>query len=137
MEKNMAEALDSPLLQDVEQIALTVQDLPRAKAFYRDALGMRFLFDAGSMAFFECGSVRLMIGQGEPSPGGTIIYFRVADINAAAQLLQSRGVEFVQQPHLVARMKTHDLWLAFVKDTSGNTLGLMCEMTRPNEKTED
>ena len=135
----MAEALEFPVLQDVTQIALTVHDLPRAKAFYRDTLGMRFLFDAGSMAFFECGSVRLMIGEGEQpaTSSGTIIYFRVADINAAAQLLESRGVEFVQQPHLVARMKTHDLWLAFVKDISGNTLGLMSEMSRANEKAED
>ena len=135
----MAEVMDSPLLQNVAQIALTVQDLPRAKAFYRDVLGLKFLFDAGSMAFFECGSVWLMIGQGEQqsSPGGTIIYFRVADINAAARLLESRGVDFVQQPHMVARMKAHDLWLAFVKDPSGNTLGLMCEMARANEKSEN
>lgn len=134
----MAEALDSPLLQDVMQIALTVRDLPQAKAFYRDVLGLKFLFDAGTMAFFKCGSVRLMIGLGEQpsSSGGTIIYFRVVDIKTATRLLDSRGVEFVQQPHLVARMKTHDLWLAFVRDSSGNTLGLMSEMPRANESLE-
>jgi len=128
----MALQTENSLLQDVSQIALTVEDLPRATAFYRDVLELKFLFDAGSMAFFQCGSVRLMIGTGEKTSGaqGTIVYFRVADIDAAARVLASRGVEFVQQPHLVARMKSHDLWLAFVKDTSGNTLGLMSEMAR-------
>ena len=129
---------DSPLLLDVAQIALTVQDLPKATAFYRDVLGMKFLFDAGTMAFFQCGSLRLMIGQGtQPSTSeGTIVYFRVSDIDAAARLLESRGVEFIQQPHLVARMKSHDLWLAFLKDTSGNTLGLMSENVRTNGKAQ-
>ena len=87
------------------------------------------------MAFFQCGSVRLMIGEGEkPSISeGTIVYFSVADLEATAQLLESRGTSFVQKPHLVARMKSHDLWMAFLKDPAGNTLGLMSEVARARE----
>jgi methylmalonyl-CoA/ethylmalonyl-CoA epimerase len=73
-----------------------------------------------------------MIGEAaKPSASeSTIVYFRVADLEATARLLESRGVSLVQQPHLVARMKSHDLWLAFLKDPAGNTLGLMSELAR-------
>jgi methylmalonyl-CoA/ethylmalonyl-CoA epimerase len=79
--------------------------------------------------------VRLMIGEAEkPSISeGTIVYFRVADLEDTAHLLESRGTSFVQQPHLVARMKSHDLWMAFLKDPAGNTLGLMSEIVRAND----
>ena len=122
----------SVILQDVAQIAFTVPDWGEAKAFYRDVLEFRFLFDAGTMSFFQCGSVRIMVGEGErpPGAGGAIVYFRVADLTNTAQMLVSRGVCFVQEPHLVARMKSHDLWMAFLKDPAGNTLGLMSEIAR-------
>jgi methylmalonyl-CoA/ethylmalonyl-CoA epimerase len=82
------------------------------------------------------GPVRLMIGEGErlSVSEGTIVYFRVANLESTARLLESRGVSLVQQPHLVARMKIHDLWLAFLKDPAGNTLGLMSEVIRTEEK---
>ena len=69
-------------LQDVAQIAFTVRNLAEAKSFYGDVLELKFLFEAGTMAFFQCGSVRLMIGEAErPSISeGTIVYFRVADL---------------------------------------------------------
>jgi methylmalonyl-CoA/ethylmalonyl-CoA epimerase len=131
-----AEPANECHLHDVAQIAFTVHNLAEAKIFYRDVLGLKFLFDAGNMAFFQCGPVRLMIGEGEkPSISqGTIVYFRVADLHAAAHLLESRGTSFVQQPHLVARMKSHDLWMAFLKDSAGNTLGLMSEIARTGDK---
>ena len=119
-------------LDDIAQIGLTVQDLDQAKLFYRDTLGMRFLFDAGAMAFFQCGSIRLMIGtSGKPSSTtGTIVYFRVPDLPLAFAELKSKAVAFTQDPHLVARMKSHDLWLAFLQDPSGNSIGLMSEVAR-------
>lgn len=122
-------------LNEIAQIAVTVGDLAEAKAFYQDVLGMRFLFDAGTMSFFQCGTVRLMIGTSDkkPEPGGTILYFRVPQIRVTHALLQAKGVAFVQQPHLVARMKSHDLWLAFFKDPAGNTLALMSEEARKEE----
>jgi len=128
-------------LGEIGQIAVTVTDLEAAKAFYRDVLGMRFLFDAGTMAFFQCGTVRLLIGAAEPGAGkqaagmhGTILYYRVADIEGVHAALKARGVEFVQEPHMVARMKSHDLWLAFLKDPAGNALALMEEKSRDTEK---
>jgi methylmalonyl-CoA/ethylmalonyl-CoA epimerase len=123
-------------LQDIAQIAFSVPNLAEAKLFYQDVLELKFLFEAGTMAFFQCGSVRLMIGEAEKPTlsEGTIVYFRVADLKTTAPLLESRGISFVQQPHLVARMKSHDLWMAFLKDPAGNTLGLMSEVARDKEK---
>jgi methylmalonyl-CoA/ethylmalonyl-CoA epimerase len=119
-------------LENIGQIALTVRDLARSKDFYQNTLGMKFLFDAGSMAFFQCGTVRLMIGTSpEPvSSAGTILYFTVPDIQATHTLLQDRGVMFLHEPHLVAKMPDHDLWMAFLKDPDDNTLGLMSEIPR-------
>jgi methylmalonyl-CoA/ethylmalonyl-CoA epimerase len=117
-------------LNDIGQIALTVRDLARAKDFYQNTLGMRFLFDAGTMAFFQCGSIRLMIGSSEEAVpvGGTILYFKVSDIQNVHGVLAGKGVDFIQPPHLVARMPDHELWMAFLKDSEGNTLGLMSEV---------
>jgi len=119
-------------LEQIGQIALTARDLSRVKHFYRDVLGMTFLFDAGTMAFFQCGPVRLMIGLAEKpiTPAGTILYFKIPDIRAAHNTLAQQGVTFLQPPHLVAKMPDHDLWMAFLEDTEGNTLGLMSEVPR-------
>jgi methylmalonyl-CoA/ethylmalonyl-CoA epimerase len=119
-------------LDDIGQIALTVSDLARSKDFYQNVLGMQFLFDAGPMSFFQCGRIRFAIGTAPnlPGPGGTILYFRVADIQQTHDLLAARGVEFMQKPHMVAQMADHDLWLAFFRDPDGQPIGLMCEMPR-------
>jgi methylmalonyl-CoA/ethylmalonyl-CoA epimerase len=117
-------------LKEIGQIALTVRDLAKAKDFYGRVLGLEFLFDAGNMIFFKCGNVRLLIGaaaNAEPSEG-TIIYFRTADIHATHGALKEQGVRILQAPHVVAKMKEHDLWLAFLKDPEGNTLALMSEV---------
>lgn len=117
-------------LNQLAQIALTVTDLPRAKDFYKNALGMTFLFDAGTMVFFQCGDIRFMIGTGDTPGGGTILYFKVADIQQTYAALQQHAVAFPQPPHLVARMANHDLWLAEFKDPDGNNLALMSEVPR-------
>ncbi|MGA7242697.1 MAG: VOC family protein [Terracidiphilus sp.] len=123
----------SPIISNFDkigQIAITVDDLPRAKAFYQDTLGMKFLFDAGQLAFFKCGDIRLMLSTPEKSEprGGTILYYKVGDIHATHATLKQRGVEFLQDPHLIAKMPDHDLWMAFLRDTEGNTIGIMCEV---------
>lgn len=117
-------------LREIGQVAITVEDLPRAMDFYRDVLGMPMLFAADAMAFFQCGSVRLILGLAEkPGPrGGTILYFRVGDLTQTHAALEAKGVVFVQLPHLVARMPDHELWMAFLKDPEGNVLGLMHEV---------
>lgn len=117
---------------EIGQIAVSVSDLERSKSFYRDLLGMQFLFDVGSMAFFQCGSIRFMIGVSDKplEPSGTILYFRVTDIQATYAALESRGVPFVAKPNLVAQLADHDLWMAFLKDPDGNIVGMMCEVAR-------
>jgi len=121
---------DGVHLNDIGQIALTVRDLARAKDFYQKTLGMKFLFDAGPMAFFQCGAVRLMIGSSEEAApiGGTILYFKVDDIQSTYAALKDKGVTFVDAPHLIAKMPDHELWMVFLKDPEGNTLGLMSEV---------
>src|SRR6476469_5091692 len=108
-------------LSEIGQIALTVRDLPRAVAFYQDALGLPLLFTAPpQLAFFDADAVRLMLSAPEGgetfSAGGTVLYFRVADLVAAHAELSGRGVAFVDEPHLIARMPDHDLWMAFFRD---------------------
>ena len=119
-------------LSTIGQIALTTRDLAPAVEFYRDKLGVRFLFQAPNMAFFDCGGVRLMLGppEGTKDSFNSILYFKVDDIQAAAETLKARGVVFEREPHLVAKMPDHDLWLAFFRDPEGNVLALMCEMKR-------
>jgi methylmalonyl-CoA/ethylmalonyl-CoA epimerase len=116
----------------IGQIAITVRDLARAKHFYQDTLGMTHLFDAGTMSFFQCGDVRLLVGASEEPAilGGTILYFKVADIHATCAKLMERGIVFHQAPHLVARMPDHELWIAFLKDPDENIIGVMSEIPR-------
>lgn len=121
-------------IEDIGQIAIRTHDLPVAVDFYRDKLGLKFLFDAGHMAFFQCGSVRLMLAVPEnvsvdhPS---SIVYFRVGEIDGSYRELSERGVPFDDEPHLIARMPDHDLWMAFFRDPDDNLLGLMAEVRPP------
>ena len=119
-------------LETIGQIAITVDDLARAKDFYENTLGMKFLFDAGHLAFFKCGNIRLMLTTPEkPEPrGGTILYFKVGDIHATYTEFKLRGVQFIDEPHLIAKMPDHDLWMVFLKDPDGNIIGLMSEVPR-------
>lgn len=117
-------------LTAIGQIAVTVRDLPRATTFYRDVLGLPLLFEVAGMAFFDAGGVRLMLAvPTDPryDHPASILYYRVADIHAAAARLAAAGAAFAAEPHVVARMPDHDLWMAFLADSEGNTLALMCE----------
>ncbi len=119
-------------LSAIGQIGITITDVERAIRFYRDTLGMKFLFQAGSLAFFDCAGVRLML-SGSEKPGETyssILYFRVPDIHEAARALESRGVVLEQPAHMVARMPDHDLWMAFLRDPDSNLIGIMSEIPR-------
>ncbi len=118
------------VLDEIGQIAVTVTDLARSRDFYQNVLGMQFLIDAGTMVFFQCGKIRFAIGTSAMpvAPSGTILYFRVSDIQSAHQALSAKGVVFVQEPFRVARMADHDLWLAAFRDPDGNPIELMCEL---------
>ena len=120
-------------LSGIGQIAVNVHDIAKATAFYRDTLGMKFLFDAGHMAFFDCSGVRLMLSlpdKPEFDHPSSIIYYRVADIQRAYEVLLSRGVRFEEKPILVARLQDHDLWMAAFRDVDDNLLALMSEVPR-------
>jgi len=134
MAPDQTAAVSGPGISRVGQIAVPVRDLDRAVAFYRDVLGLRFLFQAPpGLAFFDCGGVRLMLSIPE-SPefnhAGSVIYYRVPDIHHAYEALRKRGVEFIDEPHLIAKLDDHDLWMAFLRDPEGNTLALMSEVAR-------
>jgi len=117
-------------LTEIAQISIPVSDLEGATSFYREALGMRFLFSTPTMSFFDCGGIRLMLAIPEAdnfSPPGSILYYRVQDIAIAHETLTRRGVEFVSEPHVVHATEEMELWMAFFRDTDQNFLALMCE----------
>lgn len=128
---NQALSAASPAgLSQIGQIAITVHDIAAAIAFYRDKLGMSFLFQAGSMAFFQCGSVRLMLALPEKPEfdhPASVIYYRVDDIEAVAREFDRRGVSFIAKPHRIHKTAESELWMAFFKDQDDNTLALMAE----------
>jgi methylmalonyl-CoA/ethylmalonyl-CoA epimerase len=133
----MTSVADGFGLSKIGQIAITVADLPRAVAFYRDVLGMKFLFEAPpSLAFFDCGGVRLMLSppEQEGSVAGqqfaSVIYYSVPDIQQAAAVLVSRGVVFEQPPHVVARLPHADLWMGFFRDPDRHVLAIMSEVEK-------
>ena len=120
-------------LDKIGQIAILVKDVARATEFYRDKLAMKYLFAAGNLAFFDCGGIRIMLGiadRPELDHPASIIYYKVANIEATHETLKSRGVEFIVKPHLVAPMPAYDLWLADFKDSEGNFLALMSEVPK-------
>ncbi len=128
-----AQTRPAPGLSRLGQIAMPVRDVPRATRFYRDVLGMPLLFEAGGMAFFDNGGVRLMLAQpekGDAANAGSVLYYKVDDIHQAYESLAAGGVEFIDKPHLIAKMSDHDLWMVFLRDGEGNTLALMSEMRR-------
>jgi methylmalonyl-CoA/ethylmalonyl-CoA epimerase len=122
------------LLRQIGQISVNVHDLDRAVGFYKHTLRMKHLFSVpGRMAFFDCGSVRLMLAipeRPEFDHPSSILYFKVPDIEQAHEELVSRKVRFETKPMLVAPMATHDLWLAEFRDSENNVLALMCERPR-------
>jgi len=118
-------------LSRIGQISIVVKDVERATAFYRDALGMRFLFEYPGLAFFDCDGVRIMLSKAEKPEfdhPSSVLYFRVPDIQAAYEALRARHVEFEDEPHIIARMPDHDLWMTFFRDQDDNILALMAEV---------
>lgn len=115
----------------VGQVAINVRDVRRAIGFYRDVLGLQYLFEIPNAAFFMAGGVRLMLGTAEKPEldhPASILYYRVPDIHAAADALRAAGARLEDEPHLIARMPDHELWMFFVRDTEDNLLGMMSEV---------
>jgi len=120
----------SVALSRIHQISMRAHDVERAVRFYRDTLGLQFLFAAPPrLAFFDCSGVRLMLST--PEPGfdhpGSVLYFAVEDIREAHDDLKLRGVNFRSEPHKIATLADREVWLADFEDTEGNTLALISE----------
>ncbi len=120
------------MLSRIRQIAVFVRDLDRAVAFYRDTLGLPFLFQAPpGLAFFDCQGIRLLLDAAAESrfqPPSSIIYYAVDDIQAAHAELQRRGVSFQDTPHRIATVGDADIWMTFFEDPEGNLLALTSEV---------
>src|SRR5579863_10263190 len=121
------------------QIQIRAHDVERAAAFYENVLGLKLLFKAPpGLAFFDCGGVRLMLDHPEKQEfdhASSILYFAVPDIQAAHAKLKASGVKFEDEPHMIARMPDHDLWMTFFNDSEGNMLALMSEVKTSEVKT--
>jgi methylmalonyl-CoA/ethylmalonyl-CoA epimerase len=118
-------------IKQIGQIAINVHDTNRAVAFYRDTLGLKHLFTAGNLAFFDCGGVRLMLSPPEKPEfdhPSSILYFKVGDIQSAHEHLAHKNVRMEDKPHLVARMPDHELWLNAFRDSENNLMCLMAEV---------
>jgi methylmalonyl-CoA/ethylmalonyl-CoA epimerase len=126
----MSSAVPTLQVGPIGQIAIPVTNLERAVAFYRDSLGLTFLFQVPNLAFFDCGGVRLMLDVPEDSGErrSSVIYFKVSQLEEAYRMLSSRGVNFEGKPHLIARMPDHELWMAFFRDPDHNLHALMSEV---------
>lgn len=118
-------------ISQIGQIAIPVQELERAVAFYRDVLGIPFLFQVPGLAFFQCGEVRLMLslpeGPGAPTKA-SVLYYKVGDLQETYETLRQQGVKLIDQPHMITKMADHELWMTFLEDTEGNMVGLMNEV---------
>jgi len=117
-------------IKKIGQIAIPIHDINRAIDFYQNKLGLKLLFQAGQLTFFECGDVRLLLAPPEKESQefyGSIIYYQVDDIHQAYESLFQKGVIFLDQPHLIAKMHGRETWMVFFKDSEGNTLALMSE----------
>ena len=116
------------------QIQIRAHDVQRAADFYQNVLGLKLLFKAPpGLAFFDCGGVRLMLDRAEKAESdhlSSILYFSVPDIQAAYKQLKERGVNFEDEPHVIAKMATHNLWMTFFRDSEGNLMALMSEVGR-------
>ncbi len=127
-------SIPAPGLSEIGQIAIVVSDVAKATAFYRDILGLNFLFNAGpNLAFLAAGGVRLMLttpqGHGEAGKN-SLLYFKVDDVLGIHSAIVARGAKNERTPQLAAQLPDHDLWLGFVQDPDGNLIGLMSEVKR-------
>ena len=121
------------MLRQIGQIAIQVQDVERATAFYRDVLGLPHLFSAPpGLSFFRCGEVRLMLARpeaGEPSQPSSVLYYAVDDVHEAFRRIAAAGAEVAHEPRIIHRTPEMELWMAFFRDGEGNTFAVMNEMS--------
>ncbi|MFJ7887012.1 VOC family protein [Lysinibacillus xylanilyticus] len=123
--------METNVIQKIGQIGVSIKNVENAIEFYKEVLGLPLLFSTESMALFECNGQRLLLSlpeKDEFANSSSVIYFQVADINKTFEELLEKGVSFIDQPHVVAKMGNTETWMTFFKDTEGNTHALMCEV---------
>jgi DNA-binding CsgD family transcriptional regulator/catechol 2,3-dioxygenase-like lactoylglutathione lyase family enzyme len=112
----------------IAQIARSVQDIKKAEDWYRNVLGLRHLYTFDRLAFFDCDGTRLMLSQETAAAPESILYLRVGDIAEVYELYKSRGVEFINAPHMIHKHGDGtEEWLCIFKDPEGRPLGLMAQ----------
>ncbi|MEK5332701.1 VOC family protein [Lysinibacillus sp. FSL W8-0992] len=123
--------MESSIIQKIGQIAVPIKNVESAIEFYKEVLGLTLLFQTENMAFFDCNGQRLLLSipeKDEFANSSSVIYFQVEDIKKSVEKLIEKGVSFIDQPHVVAKMENTETWMTFFKDTEGNTHALMCEV---------
>ena len=124
--------MNQPTITSIGQIAIAVSDINQSLQFYREQLGLTFLFEAGpNLAFLQCGDTRLMLTtlQGDEADHHTsVIYYRVNDLDDSVVKIEAAGIAFIQKPQLVAKMPDHELWQGFIRDPDNNLIGIMAEL---------
>ena len=120
---------NAPFATGIHQIAIPCQDLPRAVAFYRDVLGLPFLFETNGLAFFMCGTVRLMLSKPEKAEHAvsSILYLGTNDIVGATEALRAKGTRIEAEAHVIAKLGQVEVWLSHWIDTEGNLMAYMQE----------
>lgn len=125
---------DAVSLSRIKQIAIPVHSLDNAKAFYRDTLGMRHLFDAPpALSFFDCGGVQLMLAgpeaQGKDGDQQhAVLFYDVSDIKKTHARIKSSGAKSLEEPRMITRMNGREIWISSVSDGQGNVVGLMSDV---------
>ncbi|WP_342573899.1 VOC family protein [Solibacillus sp. FSL K6-1781] len=123
--------MESSIIQRIGQIAVPIKNVERAIEFYKEVLELPLLFNTENMAFFDCNGQRLLLSLPEKDEfvnSSSVIYFQVEHIKKSVEKLIEKGVSFIDQPHVVAKMGNTETWMTFFKDTEGNTHALMCEV---------
>ncbi|MEK4081472.1 VOC family protein [Solibacillus sp. FSL K6-1126] len=123
--------MESSIIQRIGQIAVPIKNVERAIEFYKEVLELPLLFNTENMAFFDCNGQRLLLSlpeKNEFANSSSVIYFQVEDIKKSVEKFIEKGVSFIDQPHVVAKMGNTETWMTFFKDTEGNTHALMCEV---------
>jgi len=116
-------------LGPIGQVSRHVSDIAAATAFYRDTLGLPFLYAFGNLAFFDCGGTRLFLSEGEGTGGDSVLYFRVPDIHAAHATLTEGGAAFIDAPHMIHRHEDGtEEWMAFFNDPDARPLAIMAQV---------
>jgi predicted enzyme related to lactoylglutathione lyase len=122
------------MLSTIKQIAVTVADLEKSKAFYGNVLGLKQLLDVpGQLSFYDLDGIWLMLAkenEKEPAHPGSVLYFAVADIKNAHTKLRERGIVFIDEPHRVVDMGTYELWMSFFRDPDGTILAIREEVAK-------